>query len=850
MSTFFPGSRNLSINGGNFSHVGRDQHNHYNNASASSANGQTVITQGTSSMTMMTVHVGRDQINHFVQQEKKEHTVFDDYRNIKRGDFYRLKDIGVNQYPRVCQCSKYRDLVGQGWKCEACCCRKVDKFICLAEVDGSPPGRVYTALSYSGPDARIAFEADFRSCTDVLSSQVAQLYAIDIGTVPSLLLRNELVPYAHFMKDAGLLGRWFADSLYIKWDCDRAELWIDSARGIICRGPAGPDSEIEVRLYREIGDAPSTVDLLHEDVFLRFLASKKSKELDRLFIDGWTSINRTFRRKMPESVNPNAAQVFSTLKNAPIAIAHHDLAWNNSSDHSALLDQTLLKNGLTRFRLGNGRWFQLGKETLFNIEHTWLSQAWSIFHALGITLENDIGDLKLNCLKRATLKGSLSQSRARWQRRLEQPIYLFVHPLPSNLPFYDKEKFECQTSSMHHWSFRDDGEFPLSCKTCRYFGLPTTLYLSGYKQPTFQWTNECYRIIHRYQHLGGFDPTTTDFARHLGCGDIVFQTVDDSIRFKELHEERITGSPEPHVDSHPEDVYDLDDYSLTALFDAGSDDDTYTNSAYISNIQERSDPQEDSLSSSDPRTQDPAVSMTSKLTTKTDHGANKRQTAGAGSGGEFEGIERREQHTDRVLECTTLSTLTTERPSLPSVSETVPFSDSTSPNVVLPTPSFPVQPTGSLVTSHSETHKEDGAQPISTYTNPNVSIGSDTIISNTDTHKNARWSTTSHYTNNNDRACNALAGTSNISSAVSYPPGSTIHTPVLYTTNTLEYTVANVSLTRPPVGVAQRYWIPWPFIPDIRSIARRSLWPVFAAPRSPTRTEDKCRNKDANEDLD
>ncbi|KAK1217989.1 hypothetical protein PQX77_019340 [Marasmius sp. AFHP31] len=331
--------------------------------------------------------------------------------------------------------------------------------------------------------------------------------------------------------------------------------------------------------------------------------------------------------------------------------------------------------------------------------------------------------------------------------------------------------------------------------------------------------------------------------------------MNDSVHFEELSEEQVAGLPEPHADSDPEDVYNLADHSLTALFYAGSDDDTYTDTAHISDIQERNDPHEDSLSSSDARTQDPAVSMTSKLTTKTDRGAGKRQTADAGSAGEFEGIERREQRQDQVLEYTTLPTLTTERPSLPSISGTVPSSDSTSLNVVLPTPSFPVQPTGSLATSHSETRKEDGAQPISTCTDANIStIGSDTIISMTDTHKNTGWSATSLDSTDNNSLCNALAGASNISPTVSHPPDSTIHTPV-YSMSTVEYTIADASLTRhhdggPPVSVSQRHWIPRPFISNIRPIAHRPLWPVLATSRSHIRIEDDRRNKEANEDLD
>ncbi|KAK1225158.1 hypothetical protein PQX77_011914 [Marasmius sp. AFHP31] len=550
---------------------------------------------------------------------------------------------------------------------------------------------------------------------------------------------------------------------------------------------------------------------------------------------------------VPKLLNPHAAEVVSTLSNTHIAIAALQ-TW--SSLHN-LSGGNLLENGLFRFRLGNERWFLIVWGSM-NAQDAWLSQAWSVFHALGITVENDL-EAFVFTQPYVKLSGSPSRSRAKQQRRLQQPIYLFVRPLPRGYLAPNDER-QYQTSSLHYWSFREDGNSPLSHETCHYLGLPTALrpdcYLSSHS-----WTTHVYKIIHGYQLLRGFDPRTTDFARHIGYDDPIFQPVDDPARFEELREEQITGSPEPPVDSHPEDVYDSDDCLLTALFYTGSDDDTYTNSAHISATQERKDPHEDSLSSSDARTQDPAVSMTSKLTTKTDHGAGKRQTAGAGSGGEFEGIERREQRQDQVLEYTTLSTLTTERPSLPSISETVPFSDSTSPNVVLPTPSFPVQPTGSLATSHSETRKEDGAQPISTYTNPNVStIRSDTIISITDTHKNTGWSATSPDFTDNNSLYNALAGASNISPTVSHPPDSTIHTPV-YSTSTVEYAIADTSLTRhhdggPPVSVSQRHWIPRPFISNIRPIAQRSLWPVCAAPRSPTRIEDNRRNKEAKEDLD
>ncbi|KAK1222546.1 hypothetical protein PQX77_014598, partial [Marasmius sp. AFHP31] len=750
-----------------------------------------------------------------VQQKEKERTAFDDFRNVRQGDFCRLRDIGINWYRRDCPCMLRRrrcwDCKREKWK--------VDRTICLAEVDGSP-GQVYTAVSYSGPDARKAFEADLQTYSRSLSSQVAQIYAIDIGTVPSLLLRNELVPLAHFEERVSSFIELYLYILLWQWKCKGEEVWIDSVRGIICRGPAGPYSVIQ-GWHTGIRDVPSTVDFLQEDIVLRFIASRKSREVDRMFIV-WTVTKDMDPDDVPELVNPNMAEV-STLSNTPIAIAAlHDQTWGSLG---SLLEETLLENGLCRFRLGDG--IELYTAWGLYAAEAWLSQAWSIFHALGITVEDDLEAFVLT-IPRIELSGFLSRSTAKQQRQLLQPIYLFVRPLP---PIYlapnNKRWFRYQTSSLHYWSFREDGDSPLSHETCHYLGLPTALRLDRRFLP-YSWTTHDYKIIHEYQLLRGFDPRTTDFARHLGLYKPIFQPVNDSVRFEELSEEEITGFPEPHVDSDPEDVYDeLDDYSLTALFYTGSDDDTYTNSAHILKIQDRKDHHEDFLSSSNARAQNVAVPPESELTTSKDHVINKG--TGAEYGGEFKGIERHEQCLDQaLLECTTLSTLTAERPSLPPISETDPFPDSTSPNVtVLPTSSFPTP-------------------PILTYIVP-------TTMSITDAPTNAGWLATSHSTNNND-PCNGLAGASNISSAVSYPQDSTIHMPV-YSTSTVEYTIVDASLTRhhdggPPVGVTQRHWIPRPFISNIRPIAHRSLWPVRAAPRSPTRIEDDRRNKEANKDLD
>ncbi|KAL0573357.1 hypothetical protein V5O48_008600 [Marasmius crinis-equi] len=47
----------------------------------------------------------------------------------------------------------------------------------------------------------------------------------------------------------------------------------------------------------------------------------------------------------------------------------------------------------------------------------------------------------------------------------------------------------------------------------------------------YYWNNDIYRWIHQYQLARGFDPTTPDFAQHLGYP--IYQVYDDSDRFQE-----------------------------------------------------------------------------------------------------------------------------------------------------------------------------------------------------------------------------------------------------------------------------------------------------------------------------
>ncbi|KAK1217453.1 hypothetical protein PQX77_019890 [Marasmius sp. AFHP31] len=192
---------------------------------------------------------------------------------------------------------------------------------------------------------------------------------------------------------------------------------------------------------------PLTAELIQEDILLRFLAGLKSKHVNDAVVRGvaysgaWTAV--------PEQVlRPT---VISTLTNTPIADANN--TW--TSHWNSLSDRKLLADGMARFTLAGRGILWLGWN--WDALKAWIAQAWSVFGARGISMEEDLSVYYLTYL-RTELFGNLSDSKARGQSR--QPIYLFVRPLPFDLDNGD-------TSSVHFWSFDEDGHSPLSDNLCQ-----------------------------------------------------------------------------------------------------------------------------------------------------------------------------------------------------------------------------------------------------------------------------------------------------------------------------------------------------------------------------------------------
>ncbi|KAL0058676.1 hypothetical protein AAF712_014637 [Marasmius tenuissimus] len=221
---------------------------------------------------------------------------------------------------------------------------------------------------------------------------------------------------------------------------------------------------------------------------------------------------------VPERVD--RPTVFSTRTKTPIAVANN--VWESLNDN--LVDRTCLENGWTRFRLDGDRWVSLRLN--WDAEKAWLSQAWRVFHARGVLLEDDLKDFTL-VFPYVWLGGDLDESPSKCQLRRRQPIFLFIYPPHPNL-LYGK------TSSTHHWSFHEDGQPQISPELCWDLGLPIQLDFDDWGLKSHSWSTSNYQLIHQYQLLRGFDPTTTDFARHLGYNKNIFQPLNDDDRFREV----------------------------------------------------------------------------------------------------------------------------------------------------------------------------------------------------------------------------------------------------------------------------------------------------------------------------
>ncbi|KAF9262794.1 hypothetical protein L218DRAFT_988058 [Marasmius fiardii PR-910] len=478
---------------------------------------------------------GNQTINYnthgIVQQkaEEKEPTLYDQFRKIRLGDIYIVQDI----------C--YRDDYGQCWLAESQYRTlkfretiSIAKIYCKAAKDLK-----FTVVSYNGPRAAEKWEEDFRRVARVRGAQTMQLFGINRSSVSRLLIfHGELLPIKHWYV-SHICMRYFIGGLVRQWGCDLSEVWLNSQTGVLC---AGMPYERDVFsswpfLYRSFEEAafenvllPSSAELLNKDVFVRYLSS--------------LPLDNRIDYQLLAILNEDVQEKAKVSHSHSYTILVRRLAWKlylGFGSFTYLEQGDLMPNGATRF-LFNPSWYGL-----FTIElggdwqqqkRAWLCKALSIFHALGVSLEEDLSKYRLRMLWEHpyTLIGKYNVLHERQQKHT--PIYLFL------LPFDIHDlSLACQrgpTTSLHMWSFDKLGQSHISDGMCQDLGLPTSLTVRSLgtdKVVQGSYPTKVYKRLYSWQVARGFDPTTTDFARHCDLDHCFDFQVDNISQFEELHNE-------------------------------------------------------------------------------------------------------------------------------------------------------------------------------------------------------------------------------------------------------------------------------------------------------------------------
>ncbi|KAL0575959.1 hypothetical protein V5O48_006013 [Marasmius crinis-equi] len=405
------------------------------------------------------------QRKHYIVGTEEEEARYAEYHDVKYGDIVIGRDLGCSVDEKYDEKRRQRVLQCERRSFTAEVRNKVGK------VSSS-----YTIVQYRGPEKEEAWKRDFDQFSGAF---------------------------------VGGLGHMYLEILRLQLGCADSELWLDSSRGVLCRGPEGPYRLIPIDYgssYNESAfpSVPSDGKMLREDILVQYLATLQlSRDLDCAFVRGLAGL---FESSHTIDMRVDRPTVISSLTSITIAMADAGITSIWASGSSCLGEREMLSSGLTRFTVKHhGHHLKLDW-IRFEAWDAWIAQSPMAFHAQGVPLEGD-----LNLIVPYTSNGALSRSRTKQQRRQEcETIYLFA----------------CPSRASPFWSFEEDGHLPILDDLCKYLGLPIKLEFKCRKR---SFPTQIYWAMQDYQILRGFDPTTADFAQHCGFYDFVFDPVQSSL---------------------------------------------------------------------------------------------------------------------------------------------------------------------------------------------------------------------------------------------------------------------------------------------------------------------------------
>ncbi|KAK7046046.1 hypothetical protein VNI00_007041 [Paramarasmius palmivorus] len=447
----------------------------------------------------------------------------------------------------------------------------------------------FTGVQYKGTDAQRSWEKDLKHITDhdKLRAGSFELYGINQSGTLMIIFHREMIPLNHFYS-ASLPMNVYISYLTVKEKCNQTQLWLDVTKGIFCAGPHGPSTSIqEVAIDKTIiPQLPSTQEMLEDSACIKFFTQFRSESSSAILDANILDCARRYPSAKPthpdllypkilegyECDDPQHASRYERdplFKRCEMCRVPRDVVagtrlglqfdtvyspslgsvarWPSKEAERlwkwdaqiGLTDETILGNGLTRFKLslhvsmGLQVWLQAnyGLQTLLR---TWLSQSHRVFGSLKtepnfesfFVTRAPVVELKFipknsldDVLKWLRSSASGHQESASSVDKNAPPIYLFLRAPPMSIPEF--MSWKDGHSHSHFWSLDENGQTEMSEEESKRWKVPT-LHRNGYyarcEVETCQ--QSTYASLYDWQVARGFDPTTAAFARQCGYPEL------------------------------------------------------------------------------------------------------------------------------------------------------------------------------------------------------------------------------------------------------------------------------------------------------------------------------------------
>ncbi|KAJ8073545.1 hypothetical protein PM082_011821 [Marasmius tenuissimus] len=321
----------------------------------------------------------------------------------------------------------------------------------------------YTVVSYGGSRKQDQWKRDFRRlCREQISRNIRRTGISSTSNIPSVLVLDVAVPFLHFQDHVCTLGRiFFAAALQIDQDELERTLWVDSRKGLILYNQASLLSP-NLRL-------PSPADLIDDDIQLRYLLASSPNHIVKSQLwtviaehhKFWAVVERSDMVCWDWGMEERYGILRMLSEWSGVAGWHNEIGARRPPGNPSL--HRLIYVGL------------LGRSCCTDISGGGL-------HGPDATPARVRRDLNIfSLITPYQLTGRLSLSRQKTRRRETYPnIYLFIRPRSTSI----------------FWSFDRDGQVPITNHLRKSLGLPRKLSLEC-REDRLQ--EEAYRLLQELQ---------------------------------------------------------------------------------------------------------------------------------------------------------------------------------------------------------------------------------------------------------------------------------------------------------------------------------------------------------------